>query len=67
MLHVCVSLLQQGGINTCSAKEFGPNVQYLSDTIPAQHYFLQIPPQDLCYFTLTTTLEPSTDKNEHTS
>lgn len=54
-------------VNTCLAKAFGPNAQRLSDTAHAQHYFLHISPQDLCYFTLTTTLDPSTDKPEHTS
>lgn len=54
-------------VNTCSAKVFGPSVQHLRDTARAQHYSLQIFPQDLCHFTLTTTLEPSTDKPEHTS
>lgn len=52
-------------VNMCLVKVLGPNVQHLSDTAHAQHYFLQISPQDLCYFTLTTTLEPSTDKPEH--
>lgn len=38
----------------------------ICDTARAQQYFLQISPQDLCYFTLTTTLEPSTGKPELT-
>lgn len=55
-------------VSVCDRQSDGkacPNVHNLSDNACAQHYFILISPQDLCYFTLTTTLKPSTDKPEH--
>lgn len=61
--RLCNSIAVRRG-NTYLA--FGLNTQHLCDTAPSQHYFPQVSPEDLCYFTLTTTLEPSRVKHEHT-